>query len=116
MLKNFGRKVYLRRTALGMTQQELAEQMGYKSKSSINKLELGVNDLTQSKILKLSRILGVEPGYFFFGKEAVDFEGYLPYLAKASEETLRIVRKILDMPDPEEKQELEKKSSDKIVG
>jgi len=95
-----------------MTQQELAEQMGYKSKSSINKLELGVNDLTQSKILKLSRILGVEPGYFFFGKEAVDFECYLPYLAKASEETLKIIRKILDMPE----EELEKKSSDKIVG
>ena len=39
-----------KREELGMTQGELAKKMGYKSRSSINKIELGKNDLPQSKI------------------------------------------------------------------
>lgn len=36
--------------SLGMSQSELAEKTGYKSRSSINKIELGINDVPQSKI------------------------------------------------------------------
>ena len=39
-----------RREALGISQEELAKRLGYKSRSSINKIELGINDLPQSKI------------------------------------------------------------------
>lgn len=44
----------------GMTQQELADLMGYKHKSSINKLESGKASLTQDKITLLSKIFNVK--------------------------------------------------------
>ena len=45
-----GQRVKIRREELGMSQEELAKKIGYKSKSSINKIELGFRVLTQSKI------------------------------------------------------------------
>lgn len=45
----------------GLTQEELAKLMGYKSKSTINKIELGVNDIPQSKIAKFADVLGTTP-------------------------------------------------------
>lgn len=51
------------RKRLGMTQEELAKKMGYKSKSTINKIELGINDIPQNKILKFANVLGTTPAY-----------------------------------------------------
>ena len=44
-----------------MTQEELALKMGYKSKSTINKIELGTNDIPQSKIKKFAEVLNTTP-------------------------------------------------------
>jgi transcriptional regulator with XRE-family HTH domain len=44
-----------------MTQEELAHRIGYKSKSAINKIELGGRDLPQKKIADIARALGVSP-------------------------------------------------------
>lgn len=41
-------RLRLRRKELGLSQEELAQRMGYRSKSSITKLEKGVNDLPQA--------------------------------------------------------------------
>jgi len=49
------------RLSIGMTQEELASRMGYKSKSTINKIELGKNDIPQSKIKKFAEVLGTSP-------------------------------------------------------
>ena len=38
-------RVRLRREQLGLSQEELARRMGYRSRSSITKLEKGINDL-----------------------------------------------------------------------
>lgn len=56
-----GKNIAARRKELGMTQEELAAKMGYKSKSSINKLELGKADLPQSKIAKFAKVLETTP-------------------------------------------------------
>lgn len=45
----------------GMTQEQLAELMGYSHKSSINKIELDKSDLPQSKLVKFAKIFGVSP-------------------------------------------------------
>ena len=37
-------RLHLRRKELGLSQEELAQRMGYRSKSSITKLEKGIND------------------------------------------------------------------------
>jgi transcriptional regulator with XRE-family HTH domain len=44
-----------------MTQEDLAKMMGYKSKSTINKIELGINDIPQSKIVQFAEVLGTTP-------------------------------------------------------
>ena len=50
-------RLHLRRKELGLSQEELAQRMGYRSKSSITKLEKGINDLPQSKVEELAQAL-----------------------------------------------------------
>lgn len=46
-----------------MTQQELANKLGYKSKTTIGKIETGINDIPQSKIIEFAKALDVTPAY-----------------------------------------------------
>ena len=52
-----GGMIRKRREELELTQEELATKLGYKSKSTINKIEMGVNDITQSKIIAFAMLL-----------------------------------------------------------
>ena len=45
----------------GMSQDALAEKVGYKDRSSIAKVEAGLVDLSQSKIAAFAKALGVSP-------------------------------------------------------
>ena len=65
-----GQRIKERREALDMSQEELAKMLGYKSKSSINKIELGVNKLTQSKIYAIATALQTTPSYIMGWKDA----------------------------------------------
>lgn len=56
-----GDNILRARKRLGMTQEELAKRMGYKSKSTINKIEMGINDIPQSKIVRFAEVLGTTP-------------------------------------------------------
>lgn len=47
-----------RRIELNISQQELAERVGYKGKSMISQVENGLIDLPQSMILKFAEALG----------------------------------------------------------
>lgn len=57
-----GRQIRRLREQLGMSQEELAKKLGYKSKSSINKAETGSQGLTQSKIMRFAEALQTTPG------------------------------------------------------
>ena len=46
-----------RREELGLSQEELAAKLGYKSRSSINKIELGLSDIPFSKITLFAKAL-----------------------------------------------------------
>ena len=50
-----------RRIALNMTQQELAQKMGYKSTSTIAKIESGENDIPHAKIAAFAKALNTTP-------------------------------------------------------
>lgn len=52
-----GDRIRLRREELRMSQEELAIRLGYKSRSTIAKIESGENDLTQSKIVAFAEAL-----------------------------------------------------------
>lgn len=59
-----GEKIRAKRLELGLTQQELANKIGDKSKSTINKIELNKHDVSQTKLVKIADALGVSPVYF----------------------------------------------------
>jgi transcriptional regulator with XRE-family HTH domain len=59
-----GKIIRQRRLELGMTQEELAHKLGYKSKSSINKIEIGVNGISQSQIAAFAKALDCSPYLF----------------------------------------------------
>lgn len=54
---SFGSRIKNRREELGLSQQELAKRMGYRSRSSINKIELGKNTVSLSKLARLAEAL-----------------------------------------------------------
>ena len=58
-----GERIKARRDELGMSQEELAHKIGYKSKTSINKIELGIQELRQSKIKQIADALQTTPAY-----------------------------------------------------
>lgn len=57
----FSNNLKRRRLELGMSQEELAEKVGYNSKSSISKLESGSADVTRTKLLRIARVLDTTP-------------------------------------------------------
>lgn len=69
--KMIGAIIRRRRIELGLSQEELAERCGFKSKSSINKMESGVQGLPQSKIIAVAKALETTPGYIL-GWEGVE--------------------------------------------
>ena len=56
-------RIRMRREELNMSQDELAQKLGYKSRSSINKIEKGINDIPQSKIKAFATALETTPEY-----------------------------------------------------
>ena len=52
-----------RREELGMSQQDLADLLGYKSRSTIAKIESGDNDIPQSKVMAFAEALQTTPAY-----------------------------------------------------
>lgn len=72
-MKNIGQRIKQKREELGWTQEDLANRMGYKSKSTINKIEMGINDVTQSKIVKFAEILDTSISFLMgWDQEQID--------------------------------------------
>lgn len=61
---SIGSRIRERRISLGMTQEELAQKVGYTNRTAISKIEKDVNDVTQSKLWELANALRTTPGYF----------------------------------------------------
>ena len=59
-----GERIRQRREELGMSQSELAREVGYKSRSSINKLEKDdKNGVSREQLYKIAQALKVTPSY-----------------------------------------------------
>ena len=70
---NIGEKIRARRIELGWSQQELADKMGYTSKSTITRIEKGHNDVAQRNIAKFAEVLGVSIAYLMDWNEDPDY-------------------------------------------
>ncbi len=80
------KRIKKRREELGLSQEELAHRMGYRSRSSINKIELGLNDIPQSKISKFAEALETTEVYLLGFEENPD-----PSLAELSKSYMKAV-------------------------
>lgn len=70
-----GERIKLKRQELNMSQEELANKLGYKSRSSINKIEKDGRELPQSKIKAIADALNTTPSYIM-GWEEETFDIY----------------------------------------
>lgn len=57
-----GERIRQKRMELGLTQDELAKKAGYKSRSSINKIECS-RDLPLNKVKEIAAVLGCSPAW-----------------------------------------------------
>lgn len=66
---NMGQKIYMLRKQKGMTLEELGDKVGV-GKSTVRKWENGmIANMKRDKILKISEVLGVSPGYLMGWEE-----------------------------------------------
>jgi len=62
-MADIGKRIKEQREAVGMTQEELANKLGYKNKSTIAKIEVGANDIVQSKVIEFANALNTTIAY-----------------------------------------------------
>ena len=60
---NIGERIKERRLELGMTQEELADKVGFKTRASVSRLEGGDRNIPLSKLRKLAEVLETTVGY-----------------------------------------------------
>ena len=96
-----GDRIRARREELGMSQDELARAIGYKSRSSINKMELDGRGLPQKKIVALAKALRVTPAYLmgWEDEEAIADEHGLHKASSYQREEEEILRKVRLLSD-----------------
>lgn len=77
-MAKIGMRIKLKREELGLTQEELANKLGYKSKTTIAKIESGTNDIVQSKVVKFADALETTVAYLMgWDTLGLDENGFL---------------------------------------
>ncbi|WP_317300907.1 XRE family transcriptional regulator [Allobaculum stercoricanis] len=79
-----GEMIKKRREQLGMSQDELAKKLGYKSRSSINKMELGLQDVPQRKVKDFAKVLSVSIGYLLEDNQKQISDNLIPIYSALS--------------------------------
>lgn len=91
-------RIRLRREELKMSQEDLASKLGYKSRSTIAKIEAGENDIPQSKIKAFAEALQTTPAYLMGWSET----DTLPPLTPKDERSIqKRIQSILDDLSPD---------------
>lgn len=111
-----GQIIKRRREELGISQEELALKAGYKSRSSINKIEVDGRGLPQSKITTIAKALKTTPAFLMgwetdtasafdyvsscFGIDAGEMlENFHRMNEKGQKEALKRVREMVHIPE-----------------
>lgn len=96
-----------RRIELNMSQKELAEKLGYKSTSTIAKIESGKNDIPQSKIMAFAKALDTTPGKLmgFPSTEAISkLMNFDKTLEKSLDESIESFKRNISITSRDERQ------------
>lgn len=70
--EHLGRRLWRRRQALGLTQQQLGSAIGVRFQQ-VHKYECGLSRMSPARLRDISETLGVSVSYFFDG-----LEGHIP--------------------------------------
>lgn len=105
-MSGIGDRIRARREELGLTQEELAAKMGYKNKSTITKIESGVNDVSQSKVVRFAKaletttiyLMGVESKNSDTSEAGVQTFAH-PKSYYENDDTRKIAQKVFDDPN-----------------
>ncbi len=96
LLKEIGRRIYLRRKELKLTQEQLAEQMEV-SIQMISNLELGKKAIRPENIVKVCRVLDISADYILTGERCEwELSGLVQKIAKLSAEDQKLLEKLID--------------------
>ncbi len=88
-----GERIRSRRTEIGLSQDLLAKKMGYRSRSTIAKIESGENDISQTKLHTFAKVLDCSVSYLMGTGERTK----IPVLGKvAAGIPLSAIREVLD--------------------
>ena len=58
-----GERIKQKRQELGLSQEEVADKLGYKSRTSVFKVEQGITDLPLSKVKEFAEVLKTTPAH-----------------------------------------------------
>jgi transcriptional regulator with XRE-family HTH domain len=99
-----GERIRKRREELGMTQYELAQLVGYTSRSSVAKVEANANGMVQSKLVLFAKALLTTPAYLMGWEEDSpeqkknDAISDIILRLRSDETFLDITRALLELP------------------
>jgi transcriptional regulator with XRE-family HTH domain len=99
--QHIGERIRLRRTELGLTQEQLAGTLDV-SYQQIQKYETGANRISASRMFELARRLEVDMGYFFDGLAFDDPIEQQPLEHGGRQRSaIELVRKFAQIDDPQ---------------
>lgn len=78
METGLGKRIKKRRIELNLTQEELAQRMGYKSKAAICKVESGEDNITSDRIRKFSDALETTPAVLMGWEDPIRTDANTP--------------------------------------
>ena len=98
--QHVGERIRLRRTELGLTQEQLAAALDV-SYQQVQKYETGANRISAGRIFELARKLRVDIGYFFDGLPLDDVPADPLEHGGRHRTAIELVRKFAQIEDPE---------------
>lgn len=94
---NLYSRIKMRREELGMSQDELATRLGYKDRSTIAKIEAGVNDITQSKIKSFADALDTTTAWLMGWENSTEDNTKIPDDQSSEEPDKYFAQKLRDL-------------------
>lgn len=98
-----GTRIRHRRWLIGMTQQQLADQVGIKFQQ-IQKYETGANRVSASRLWEIARALGVQISFFFEGVDEAGVTVTDDDDILTNKEALQLIRAYYTMPEAQRRQ------------
>lgn len=97
LLKEIGERIFIRRRALKLTQEEVAEKMNV-SIQMISNLELGKKAIRPENLIKISSVLNISTDYILTGENHdSQSDAVAEKMSRLSDEHLNLISNVIDL-------------------